>query len=129
MIQPSIEAELHAYIGGICNNLGCPAIIVGGYVEHIHILCMLSRKIALMELVAEIKGASSRWIKSKGTAFENFYWQDGYATFSVNPAQVGIVERYIANQHAHHSKITHSDELRSLFRKYKVDYDEKYVWD
>ena len=49
LIDESIENELHAYLGGICKNLECTPIKIGGYSDHIHILCMLSKKIALMK--------------------------------------------------------------------------------
>ena len=55
LIHPPVEAELYAYLGGICNNLNCTVIKVGGYTDHIHILCMLSKKIALMKLMEELK--------------------------------------------------------------------------
>jgi hypothetical protein len=42
---------------------------------------------------------------------------------------VDRVSAYIANQHAHHNKKTFQDEYRSLLEKYKVEYDERYVWD
>ena len=129
LIHPPIEAELHAYLGGICNKLDCTVIKVGGYTEHIHILCMLSKKIALMKLMEELKSHSSKWIKSKGTGYENFYWQDGYGAFSVNPSEVDTVINYIINQHEHHSKKTFQDEYRAFLKKYNVEYDEKYVWD
>jgi putative transposase len=50
LIHPPYEQELHAYLGGICNELESPVLIVGGYTDHVHILCMLSKKIALMTL-------------------------------------------------------------------------------
>ncbi|MFT3935839.1 MAG: IS200/IS605 family transposase [Chitinophagaceae bacterium] len=129
LIYPPVENELHSYIGGICNKLDCHVIKVGGYTDHIHILCMLSKKIALMKLLEEIKSHSSKWIKTKGPDYENFYWQDGYGAFSVNPSQVDVVINYIANQHAHHDKQNFQDEYRGFLKKYKVDYDERYVWD
>ncbi len=43
-IHPPVEAELHSYLGGICNKLECQVLIVGGYTDHIHILCKLSKK-------------------------------------------------------------------------------------
>jgi REP element-mobilizing transposase RayT len=90
---------------------------------------MLSKKIALMKLMEELKSHSSKWIKTKGPGYENFYWQDGYGAFSVNPSQVDRVIAYIANQHEHHSKKTFQDEYCTFLKKYKVEYDEKYVWD
>lgn len=129
LIKPPVEEELHAYLGGICNKLECQALKVGGYADHIHILCMLSKKLALMKLVEEVKSHSSKWIKTKGEGYENFYWQNGYGAFSVNPAQVDRVIAYIANQHAHHDRKNFQDEYRYFLKKYDIEYDERYVWD
>jgi len=38
MIDDTIETRLHEYLGGICKNLGCQPIKVGGYIDHVHIL-------------------------------------------------------------------------------------------
>ena len=129
LITGEIEEELHKYIGGICNRLDCQVLIVGGYVNHIHILCMLSKKIALVKLLEEVKSHSFKWVKTKGKKYQKFYWQDGYGAFSVNPSQVDVVIDYIRNQHIHHQKKTWESEYRSFLKKYNVAYDEKYVWD
>jgi putative transposase len=129
LIHPPVEAELHAYLGGICKKLECPPIQVGGYTDHVHLLCMLSKKIALMKLVEEVKSHSSKWIKTKGEGYKNFYWQDGYGAFSVNPSEIDVVVRYIVNQKEHHSKKTFQEEYRTFLVKYQVEYDERYVWD
>ena len=129
LILPSVEIELQKYLGGICRELECPAIKVGGYVDHIHILCKLSQRIALMKLVEKVKSNSSKWIKTKGEEFEQFYWQDGYGSFLVSPTRVDKIIDYIANQHIHHQKINFQDEYRGMLKKFKVEYDERYVWD
>ena len=129
LIHPPIEAELHSYLGGICNKLDCQVIKVGGYSDHIHILCMLSKKIALMKLMEELKSHSSKWIKTKGAGYENFYWQDGYGAFSVNPAEIEVVKTYIQNQEKHHKLKSFQEEYRAFLKKYDVEYNEEYVWD
>lgn len=129
LIQPPWEAELHAYLGGICNGLDCQSIKVGGYTDHVHILCLLSKKLPLMKLLEEVKSHSSKWIKTKDTSLQNFYWQDGYGAFSVNPSEVEAVVHYIAHQREHHRKRTFQEEYRAFLKKYGVDYDERYVWD
>ena len=129
LIDDAIKPELFAYLGGICQSLECHPIQVGGHDDHVHILCILSRKIALMKLVEEVKKNSSKWIKTKGKAYENFYWQDGYGAFSVNPAEIHVVIRYIKNQAIHHQKRDFQNEFRAFLHKYRVEYDEKYVWD
>ena len=129
LIYPPYVQELHAYIGGVCKELECPVLIVGGYTDHVHILCMLSKKIALMTLVQKIKAHSSKWMKTKGNNLSNFFWQDGYGAFSVNPSKVSVVINYIKNQHEHHQKKDFKAEYRAFLTKYKVDYNEDYVWD
>jgi putative transposase len=129
LIVPPMEQELHAYLGGICNKLDCTVIKVGGYTDHIHILCMLSKKIALMKLIQELKSHSSKWIKTKGTGYGNFYWQDGYGAFSVNSSDINTVIEYISNQQEHHRKETFKDEYRIFLKAYDVEYDENYIWD
>lgn len=129
LIHPPYEKELHAYLGGVCNELDCPVLIVGGYTDHVHILCMLSKKIALMTLVQKVKAHSSKWFKTKDQRLNNFYWQDGYGAFSVKPSEVDVVINYIKNQHAHHNKKDFKEEYRGILKQYRVEYDERYVWD
>jgi len=129
LIHPPVEEELHAYLSGICNHLECQSIIVGGYTDHIHILCKLSKKIPLMKLVEELKSHSSKWIKTKDKKLENFYWQGGYGAFSVSPSKVDTIKKYIANQKQRHSKKPFQTEYRSLLLKFDVEFDERYVWD
>jgi len=129
MIDDAIENELYAYLGGICNNLECQVLKVGGYTNHIHILCLLSKKITLAKLLAEVKANSSRWMKTKGEKYQNFYWQDGYGAFSVRQSEVQVVSNYIANQKVHHNKRSFKDEYRDVLKEHGVEFDEKYVWD
>jgi REP element-mobilizing transposase RayT len=41
----NVREEMHAYLGGTCNNLDCPVLTVGGVADHVHILCGLSRNV------------------------------------------------------------------------------------
>jgi len=129
IIHQSVENELYRYIGGICKEMECPPIKIGGYTDHVHLLCMLSKKIALMDLLEEVKSHSSNWIKTKSVELKNFYWQNGYGAFSVNPSEIDRVITYIENQKEHHRKKTFQDEYRAFLKKYKVEYDERYIWE
>lgn len=64
-IDENIEKELYAYIATLCKDFESYALQIGGTDNHIHILCRLSRKIALMKLVQEIKAHSSNGSKRK----------------------------------------------------------------
>lgn len=55
LIHQAAETELHSYLSGICNKLECQVIKVGGYSDHIHILCMLSTKNNINEIIGATK--------------------------------------------------------------------------
>ena len=129
LIKSPIQSELHAYLGGICRELECPTLKVGGYIDHIHILLKLSKKVALMTLVEKVKSHSSKWMKTKDPSLNNFYWQNGYGAFSVNPSEVERVIAYIENQDTHHAIQTFKSEYLAFLKKYRVEYDERYLWD
>ena len=129
LIDKEIETALFEYLGGICRGLECNPVRIGGYKNHVHILCTLSRKIAQMKLLEELKKQSSKWIKKQGTQYVEFYWQDGYGIFSVNPKQVPAVVRYIENQEEHHTKTSYKEEVLYFLNRYGIDYNERYVWD
>jgi REP element-mobilizing transposase RayT len=128
-IDNAIEKDLWAYLGSICKALECNPIRVGGYIDHVHICCLLSKKITQIQLLEEVKKNSSKWIKTKGNQYEKFYWQDGYGAFSVNPSELEKVVEYIDNQHEHHRKRTFQVEFLAFLKKYNVEYDERYLWD
>ena len=127
-IDDGIKQELWSYIGGICNALECNPVRLGGHHDHIHICCLLSKKIAQTKLLETVKKDSSKWIKTKGERYGDFHWQDGYGIFSVNPTEVDKVVEYIDNQHEHHKRYTFQTELLAFLKKYGVKYDEQYLW-
>lgn len=129
LIDINIEKSLYEYIGGICKGLECNPIQIGGHKDHIHILCLLSRKITQAKLLEEVKKQSSKWIKTKSKTYSNFYWQNGYGIFSVNPKNIDKVIEYIKKQHQHHQKMNFQDEFRAFLKKYEIEYNERYIWD
>ena len=82
-----------------------------------------------MDLIEKVKTNSSKWIKTKGKEFENFYWQNGYGAFSVNLTEIEVVKNYIINQEEHHKTKSFQEEFLGFLKKYNVEFDEKYVWD
>jgi putative transposase len=104
-IESPHEKELYKYITYICLTLKVPLLAINGHKDHIHILVMLSSKIASMALVEKIKSSSSKWFKTKHVNSANFNWQNGYGAFAVSPRHVDQIKGYIAKQHKHHQKL------------------------
>ena len=116
-------------MASIFKALKSPALIINGTSDHVHTLFSLSRVVTVAVLVEEVKTESSKWIKTKGREFRNFYWQSGYGAFSIGQSQVPAVKRYIQQQKVHHRRLTFQDEYRKFLKAYEVEYDERYVWD
>ena len=127
-IDDVLKHDLWTYIGGVCRTRECNPIRVGGYNDHVHICCLLSKKISQVKLLEDVKKESSYWVKSRGERYRQFYWQDGYGIFSVNPSEVEKVVAYIDGQQEHHKKRTYQEELLRFLKKYGVHYDERYLW-
>ena len=128
LIAPRIASELYAYIGGICRTNDSPLLAIGGTANHVHLLISLSKNIALADLMMTIKKDSSRWIKTKGGEFDDFYWQDGYGAFSVSESQVSAVLDYIARQEERHRTQTFEEELVAFAEKHGIAYDPRYLF-
>ena len=54
---------------------------------------------------------------------------NGYGAFSVSESNVESVTAYILNQAEHHKKFGYQEEIREIFKRHKVAFDERYVWD
>ncbi len=106
LIDDNIDEKLFSYLGGICRDMECNPVIVGGYKNHVHILSLLSKKISAVDLLEEVKKSSSKWMKTQGEQYADFYWQRGYGIFSVSPTHVDAITEYIKNQKEHHKKRT-----------------------
>ena len=120
---------MHAYLASVLNGSESNCVRVGGVVDHIHIALFLARTETVSQVVERLKVSSSKWIKTKGPEFAKFSWQRGYAAFSVGLSDRPALVRYIDGQAAHHKQRDFQAEMRAMFAKYGVAFDEKFVWD
>jgi putative transposase len=126
-ITEAVRPRLHAYMAGILVNLKSPSLQVGGAADHVHSLVLLGRTISQAELVEQLKKSSSKWMKAEG-GVPRFAWQGGYGAFSVSESHADAVIRYIQAQPEHHRTMTFQEEFRKFLERYKLAYEESYVW-
>ncbi|MCD8041736.1 MAG: transposase [Tannerellaceae bacterium] len=129
VIKPEHCSELYAYMGSVIKNNDSMPFIINGTTDHVHMLCVLSKNIALSKLIQEVKQSSSRWIKTKHTYYRGFEWQGGYGAFSVSSSMVDKTVKYIQNQTEHHKRRTFREEYILFLKEYGMDYNEKFLWD
>ncbi len=125
----AFRERVHAYLVGICDNLDCPSLKIGGVEDHVHLLCRLGRCLQLQDFLRDLKRDSSKWIKQQKPTLAQFHWQSGYGAFSISPSHVKALTRYIEDQEDHHRRESYQDEFRRLCKKYGLSIDERYVWD
>lgn len=127
-IKEKDHDSLYAYMGSIIKDNDSIPILINGTNNHVHILCVMSKNIALAKLVEEIKRHSSRWIKTQDPIYKQFAWQGGYAGFSVSPSVYEKTNIYIKNQKQYHNKVSFQEETELFLSEYKVDFNETYLW-
>ncbi len=123
------SARVHGYLATVVRDLDSPFVVVGGVADHVHILFDMGKMHAPVEFVEQVKRESSKFVKTLGAKYKEFYWQRGYGMFSVSPTHCTEVEGYVRHQEEHHRKKSFQDEFREFLRRYGIDYDERYVWD
>ena len=128
-IPEDVRPALYAFQAGVFKTMESQALVIGGVEDHVHALFSLSKNQKLTDVIGEVKKASSGWMKSDWTRYPGFYWQGGYAAFSVSESNIDQVRLYIENQQEHHRKMTFQDELRLLCQRHGIEIDERYVWD
>jgi REP element-mobilizing transposase RayT len=128
LLTDVIRSEMHAYLATVLGPENI-CVRVGGVADHVHIAFYLARGESISRLVERLKVSSSKWIKTKGPEFAKFSWQRGYAAFSVGLSDRAALIRYIDGQAAHHKRRDYQAEMRAMFAKYGVAFDEKFVWD
>jgi REP element-mobilizing transposase RayT len=123
LISKQTQAELWAYMAGICKNVGIWVHAIGGIEDHVHTLVELPIGIHLPKAVNLLKSNSSRFMNQ----WERFAWQEGYAAFTVSKSNVAAVTKYVRNQEAHHRKMSYKEEILALLTKHGVKFDPRYV--
>ena len=127
--NPEIREEMFCMLGHLAKQAGCPPARVGGWSDHVHVLCGLARTITVAKLVEELKTETSKWAKQRAPDLGTFRWQNGYGAFSVSQSLVDPVVGYIEGQPDHHRRMTFQEEFRLICAKHAIDIDERYVWD
>jgi putative transposase len=129
LIEKEWRDELHKYISGIITGKGQKSIIVNGVADHIHCFVGLKPAMAISDLVRDIKNNSSKYVNENGWVKGKFSWQEGFGSFSYSHTHIDNVYRYILNQEQHHKKKTFKEEYLEFLEKFRIEYNEKYLFE
>ena len=129
IITTDLQPELYKYIGGIVRGQDGVLLEIGGIPDHVHLVTKFRADVSVAEMLRLIKANSSKWVNERPHPMGRFEWQAGYGAFSIGESQAPRVIRYIQDQEKHHRRMTFQDEFRKLLTRYRVEFDERYVWD
>ena len=116
--------ELYNYLFGILKRKGCFVYRINGVENHIHLLVDLPSTLALADLMSVLKQSSSVWLK-QNSDFPLFAgWGKEYYAFSVSDSHKGAVIDYIIGQKEHHRKVAFVDELKVIFQKNSMEWND-----
>lgn len=129
LIPHQHKEELHKYITGLVQNRKAKMLAVHCMPDHIHLFVSFKPVMSIADFVKEIKVESNEFINSKKWTKEKFSWQEGYGVFSYSQSHIDAVVKYVLHQEEHHRKQTFKDEYKDFLEKFKIEYDEKYLFD
>ena len=129
LLQREHKEEIQKYIAGIIRHQNQKLIAINSMPDHLHALVGMKPSIALSDLVRDIKSDSSVFINAKKWIRGKFNWQEGFSAFSYGRSQLDSVVQYIENQEKHHARRTFKEEYLSLLKRFKVDYDDRYLFE
>jgi REP element-mobilizing transposase RayT len=129
LIRTNWKDELYKYICGIVNGNKQKVYAIGGMPDHIHLLISIKPDISVSELVKDIKINSTKWINIKNMVPGKFQWQEGFGAFSYAHSQLDVVINYINNQEQHHSRKSFKDEYLEMLEKFKIEFDDQYLFE
>lgn len=129
LISKRWKDELYKYITGIVQENHHKMLAVNGVSDHVHMFVNMKPGQSVSDLLKEVKGSSSKWINEKGFLRGKFNWQAGFGAFSYSKSQIDRVIKYINRQEEHHKKKSFKEEYLELLDAFKIEYDEKYLFD
>src|SRR5207248_1459132 len=88
----TLREEMFKMLGHEANKINCPSGGVGGWHDHVHLLCGLARTITIADLVEAMKRETSKWAKDRSPDWLNFHWQNGHGAFSVSQSLTGQMQ-------------------------------------
>jgi len=129
ILAKPVRDKLFPYIAGIIKNHDGHPIEVNGVEDHAHLFFSLGTRLALADVMRDIKASSSKWLNEQQLLRGKFHWQNGYAIFSVSQSLRSNVAAYVQNQQTHHAKKTFEEEYLEFLVKHGITYDPRFVFD
>ncbi len=129
LIPKEHKEELHKYMTGLVKHRKAKMLAVHCMPDHTHLFVGFKPSVLIADFIKEIKVESNEFINQKKWVKGKFSWQEGYGVFSYSQSHIDRVVKYVLNQEAHHHKHSFQQEYHELLEKFKISFEEKYLFD
>lgn len=101
-----IERQVYGTILNKAKELECLVHAIGGIDNHLHLAISIPPKLAVAEVIRQLKGASAYYVNHQPHAKSTFRWQRGYGALTFGERSMETIVAYIHHQQEHHAQNT-----------------------
>ncbi|MBX3084047.1 MAG: IS200/IS605 family transposase [Anaerolineae bacterium] len=102
-ITQSNRTYIYDAISAKVDELAGMVFALNGMDEHVHLVVNVPAKIAVVDFVRFVKGASSHVASRVTTEYEPFAWQAEYGVLTISESHLPTVVQYVELQQQHHA--------------------------
>jgi putative transposase len=106
MLIDNVEQQVYGAILNKAKELGCMVHTIGGIDDHLHLAISIPPKLAVAEIIRQLKGASAYYVNHQSQSRQTFHWQKGYGALTFGERSMETIVAYIHNQKEHHQQNT-----------------------
>lgn len=117
--------DMYRFIWKEIHTLGCRLLRIGGIANHVHMLIDLHPSVALSDLMKNVKGKSSSWMRNSQKFISFKGWASEYFASTVSPEHKYMIIEYIKGQESHHYGCDFAEEIKDMYRIADLPYNEK----
>jgi putative transposase len=103
LISVEVERYLYPLFFAKARELDCTLHAVNGWQNHVHLVLSIPPKIAVADVVSQLKGNTSYRLNHEYQLPDQFSWQRGYGVLTLGERQLPVAIAYVQNQKEHHT--------------------------
>lgn len=123
ILSATTRARLRDFIAVTAAKNGFRILTAGGADDHIHILMKVPSTMPIARAVQLLKKRTAIFMGKPDA------WQEGFVAVTISASAVDETVAYIERQEDVHSAKTFEEETIALFKKHRIRYDLRYVFD
>ena len=97
------KSKAYGAILGKAKDLDVIVHAIGGVQDHVHVVVSIPPRLAVSEVVRQLKGGSAHYAADQHGVERNFGWQEGYGALTFGERSMADIIGYVQQQAEHHN--------------------------